>query len=29
VEDMTDVILGLQGEPPSNYKHGVPFVGGR
>jgi beta-glucosidase len=26
---MTDVILGLQGEPPSNYKHGVPFVGGR
>ncbi|CAH8382149.1 unnamed protein product [Eruca vesicaria subsp. sativa] len=29
VEDMTDVILGLQGEPPSNYNHGVPFVGGR
>lgn len=29
MEDMTDVILGLQGEPPSNYKHGVPFVGGK
>ncbi|CAF2118483.1 unnamed protein product [Brassica rapa subsp. narinosa] len=29
VENMTDIILGLQGEPPSNYKHGVPFVGGK
>lgn len=29
VQEMTDVILGLQGDPPSNFRKGVPFVGGK
>ncbi|WCJ19155.1 Glycosyl hydrolase family protein [Euphorbia peplus] len=29
VEDMTEIILGLQGEIPSNSRKGVPFVGGK
>ncbi|GAY60382.1 hypothetical protein CUMW_201580 [Citrus unshiu] len=29
VQEMTDVILGLQGDPPSNLRKGVPYVGGK
>lgn len=29
VEQMTDIILGLQGEVPSNSRKGVPYVGGK
>ncbi|KAJ4833864.1 hypothetical protein Tsubulata_035731 [Turnera subulata] len=29
VKEMTDIILGLQGEIPSTGRKGVPFVGGR
>ncbi|KAK6135724.1 hypothetical protein DH2020_030537 [Rehmannia glutinosa] len=29
VEQMTDIILGLQGEPPSNSMKGVPYIGGK
>ncbi|XP_010558244.1 PREDICTED: uncharacterized protein LOC104826957 [Tarenaya hassleriana] len=29
VEEMTDIILGLQGDPPPGYTHGVPYVGGK
>ncbi|KAL0285345.1 UNVERIFIED_CONTAM: Beta-glucosidase BoGH3B [Sesamum angustifolium] len=29
VEQMTDIILGLQGEIPPNSKKGVPYVGGK
>ncbi|KAL9674722.1 hypothetical protein QQ045_002921 [Rhodiola kirilowii] len=29
VQDMTEIILGLQGDIPENYTKGVPYVGGR
>ncbi|EXB23130.1 Lysosomal beta glucosidase [Morus notabilis] len=29
VIEMTDIILGLQGEPPANARKGVPYLGGR
>lgn len=29
VQEMTDIILGLQGDPPSNLRKGVPYVGGK
>ncbi|KHG09998.1 Lysosomal beta glucosidase [Gossypium arboreum] len=29
VEQMTDIILGLQGDPPSTWRKGVPYVGGK
>ncbi|XP_065871908.1 uncharacterized protein [Euphorbia lathyris] len=29
VEDMTEIILGLQGDIPSNSRKGVPYVGGK
>ncbi|KAB2606376.1 lysosomal beta glucosidase-like [Pyrus ussuriensis x Pyrus communis] len=29
VEQMTDIILGLQGEPPAGLRKGVPYVGGK
>lgn len=29
VQEMTDVILGLQGDPPSNLRKGVPYIGGK
>ncbi|PIN03472.1 protodioscin 26-O-beta-D-glucosidase [Handroanthus impetiginosus] len=29
VEQMTDIVLGLQGEIPSNSSKGVPFMGGK
>ncbi|GAB2218911.1 hypothetical protein Drorol1_Dr00002144 [Drosera rotundifolia] len=29
VQQMTDIIYGLQGEPPSDFRKGVPYVGGK
>lgn len=29
VQEMTDIILGLQGDPPSNLRKGVPYIGGK
>ncbi|KAJ4843981.1 hypothetical protein Tsubulata_043390 [Turnera subulata] len=29
VESMTEIILGLQGDAPPDYRKGVPFIGGR
>lgn len=29
VQEMTEIIPGLQGEIPSNSRKGVPFVGGK
>ncbi|KAG8645529.1 hypothetical protein MANES_10G070500v8 [Manihot esculenta] len=29
VEDMTEIILGLQGDLPANSRKGVPYVGGK
>lgn len=29
MQEMTDVILGLQGDPPSNLRKGVPYIGGK
>ncbi|KAH7839072.1 hypothetical protein Vadar_034525 [Vaccinium darrowii] len=29
VQDMTEIISGLQGEVPNNYRKGVPYVGGK
>ncbi|XP_038994423.1 beta-glucosidase BoGH3B-like isoform X1 [Hibiscus syriacus] len=29
VEQMTDIILGLQGDLPSGFRQGVPYVGGK
>lgn len=29
VQEMTEIILGLQGDPPPNYRKGVPYVGGK
>lgn len=28
VQDMTEIIPGLQGDIPPNYPKGIPFVGG-
>ncbi|XP_022150697.1 uncharacterized protein LOC111018764 isoform X2 [Momordica charantia] len=28
VQEMTEIIPGLQGEPPANYRKGIPYVGG-
>ncbi|XP_022968400.1 uncharacterized protein LOC111467651 isoform X2 [Cucurbita maxima] len=28
VQNMTEIIIGLQGEPPANYRKGIPYVGG-
>ncbi|KAK3228599.1 hypothetical protein Dsin_000480 [Dipteronia sinensis] len=29
VQDMTEIILGLQGDIPSDYRKGLPYVGGK
>jgi len=29
VEEMIDIILGLQGDIPSGSRKGVPYVGGK
>lgn len=29
VEEMTEIILGLQGDLPANSRKGVPYVGGK
>ncbi|KAJ4720515.1 Beta-glucosidase [Melia azedarach] len=29
VQEMTEIILGLQGDLPSNYRKGFPYVGGK
>lgn len=29
VEEMTDIIYGLQGKAPANSMKGIPFVGGK
>lgn len=28
MKEMTEIIIGLQGEPPANYRKGTPYVGG-
>lgn len=28
VKEMTEIIIGLQGEPPADYRKGIPYVGG-
>ena len=29
VQEMTEIIVGLQGEIPRNSRKGVPFIGGK
>lgn len=28
MKEMTEIIIGLQGEPPADYRKGIPYVGG-